>query len=114
MIHRSLLLSGATLLGLASAAFAQDATDPMTIGLHDWSSQIVDSRVVGDILESIGDKVEYVTTDSQAVYESIRLGDVTLETEVWEATFGAAFTAALAKGGIVDVGTMDAVTREEW
>lgn len=114
MKHRSILLSGVAALALGSTAFAEDSSDSIVIGLHDWSSQIVDSRVVGDILESVGDKVEYVTTDSQAVYESIRLGDVTLETEVWEATFGAAFDAALAKGGIVDVGAMDAVTREEW
>ena len=114
MKHHRILMSGVALLGLTSMAIAADSTDSMTIGLHDWSSQIVDSRVVGDILESIGDHVEYVTTDSQAVCESIRLGDVTLETEVWEATFGAAFTAAKAKGGIVDAGTMAAVTREEW
>ena len=114
MTHRILLLSGATLLGLTSVACADDSADSIVIGLHDWSSQIVDSRVVGDILEKVGAKVEYVTTDSQAVYEAMRLRAVPLETAVWEATFGAAFEAAKAKGGIVDVGTMTAVTREEW
>ena len=34
--------------------------------------------------------------------------------EVWEGAFGASFRAALEKGGIVDVGDHNAVTREDW
>jgi glycine betaine/proline transport system substrate-binding protein len=98
----------------STAAFAADSSDPIVIPIHNWSSQIVMSNVVGQIFESIGDNVEYVTTDSQAVYESIRSGDVTLELEVWEGAFGKSFRAALEKGGIVDVGDHDAVTREDW
>jgi len=96
------------------AALAEDSDDPIVIPIHNWSSQIVMSNVVGQILEEAGNNVEYVTTDSQAVYESIRLGDVTLELEVWEGAFGASFNAAMEKGGIVDVGDHDAVTREDW
>lgn len=97
-----------------SAAFAADSSDPIIIPIHNWSSQIVMSHVVGRMFEDIGDHVEYVTTDSQAVYESIRTGDVTLETEVWEGAFGKSFRAAQEKGGIEDVATQAAVTREDW
>ncbi len=72
------------------------------------------SHVVGQIFESMGNSVEYVSTDSQAVYESVRLGDVTLELEVWEGAFGASFRAALEKGGLHDVTTHNAITREDW
>ncbi len=96
------------------AAMAQDSSDPIVIPIHNWSSQIVMSNAVGQILEMNGNAVEFVTTDSQAVYESVRLGDVTLELEVWEGAFGASYRAALEKGGIVDVGDHDAVTREDW
>ncbi len=95
------------------AAFAADGSDPIVIPIHNWSSQIVMSNVVGQIFEEMGASVEYVTTDSQAVYESVRLGDVTLELEVWEGAFGASFRAALEEGGIVDVGDHNAVTRED-
>ena len=98
----------------SSMAFAEDSGDPIVIPIHNWSSQIVMSNVVGQIFESVGDNVEYVTTDSQAVYETIRSGDVTLELEVWEGAFGASFNAALEKGGIVDAGDHNAVTREDW
>lgn len=109
----SLAASG-LLAALPAASFAQDSSDPIIIPTHNWSSQIVMSHVVGNLFESMGNNVEYVSTDSQAVYESVRLGDVTLELEVWEGAFGVAFDEALAKGGLHDAGDHNAVTREDW
>jgi len=115
MRTKGILLASVAFATLAmTAARAQDSSDPIIIPTHNWSSQIVMSNVVGQIFESEGLTVEYVSTDSQAVYESIRLGDVTLEVEVWEGAFGASFRAAEAAGGIVDVATHDAITREDW
>lgn len=110
------LLLSATALTLASvsATYAEDSSDPIVIPIHNWSSQIVMSHVVGQIFESMGNSVEYVSTDSQAVYESVRLGDVTLEMEVWEGAFGPAFETAMEKGGLHDAGDHDAITREDW
>ena len=34
-------------------------------------------------------------SDSQGVYESIRIGDVSISHEVWESAFGKSFTTAL-------------------
>ncbi|MCB1882887.1 MAG: ABC transporter substrate-binding protein [Geminicoccaceae bacterium] len=115
------LLLGAS-FGLGGAALAADvdvpgvpeSEDAIAIPTHNWSSQIVMSHVVGDLFEKLGYNVEYTPTDSQAVYEAIRKGDVDLEMEVWEGAYGPAFEAAKAKGGIVDAGNHDAVTREEW
>lgn len=106
-------LVAVSVLGVAGA-LAQESDDPIIIPTHNWNSQIVMSHVVGKLLEKVGYNVEYTPTDSQAVYESVRLGDVTLELEVWEGAFGQSFNAALEKGGIVDVGDHDAVTREDW
>ncbi|MBL4627412.1 MAG: ABC transporter substrate-binding protein [Roseicyclus sp.] len=103
-----------SLVAFAPVVATADSEDPIIIPIHNWSSQIVMSNVVGQIFESMGLNVEYVTTDSQAVYESLRLGDVTLEMEVWEGAFGASFDAAMAAGGIVEVATHNAVTREDW
>jgi glycine betaine/proline transport system substrate-binding protein len=109
------ILSAAALTAVAtSGAFAEDSSDPIVIPIHNWSSQIVMSHVVGQIFVSMGKNVEFVTTDSQAVYESVRLGDVTLELEVWEGAFGASFNAAVEKGGLHEAGSHNAVTREDW
>lgn len=98
----------------ATGVSAQESDDPIIIPTHNWNSQIVMSHVVGKLLEKAGYNVEYTPMDSQEVYESIRLGDVTLEIEVWEGAFGQSFNAALEKGGIIDVGDHNAITREDW
>ena len=51
--------------------------------------------------------------DSQAVYESIRIGDVDISHEVWESAFGKSFTTALDKGGLLDWGDHEARTLED-
>ena len=79
-------MAAAAVVIAPGVAFAEDSNDPIIIPIHNWSSQIVMSNVVGQMYESMGLNVEFVTTDSQAVYESVRLGDVALELEVWEAT----------------------------
>ncbi|MHA6346453.1 ABC transporter substrate-binding protein [Roseivivax sp. CAU 1761] len=114
MKKRAIVLGLAAVTLSVNGAAAEDSPDPIIIPIHNWSSQIVMSHAVGQIFEEMGNSVEFVTTDSQAVYESIRMGDVTLEMEVWEGAFGASFDAAREKGGIHDAGTHDAVTREDW
>lgn len=111
---KTLLSTVAVLALTGQMAAAADSSDPIVIPVHNWSSQIVMSHIFGNMLESIGDNVEYVSTDSQAVYEAIRLGDATVELEVWEGAFAASFDAAREKGGIHDAGDHDAVTREDW
>ena len=97
----------------SSAAIAKDSSKPIVIPTHNWSSQVVMAYVIGGIFESLGDNVEYKPADSQAVYEAIRLGDITISHEVWQSTFGKAFYNAMAKGGVIDAGTHAATTLEE-
>lgn len=98
---------------LTAPAFAADSSKPIVIPTHNWSSQIVMAHVIGGIFESLGNNVEYVTADSQAVYEAIRNGDVTISHEVWQSSFGKSFYNAMEKGGVIDAGTHAAATLEE-
>ena len=97
----------------AATSNAADSKKPIVIPTHNWSSQIVMAYVIGGIFESMGNNVKYVNADSQAVYESIRIGDVTLSHEVWESAFGKSFTTALDKGGLLDWGDHEARTLED-
>ncbi|WP_093256497.1 ABC transporter substrate-binding protein [Rubrimonas cliftonensis] len=108
------MIATTALCAAPTLSLAADSPDPIVIPTHNWSSQIVMSHVVGQLMERLGANVEFVSTDSQAVYEAVRLGDATLEVEVWEGAFGPAFEAARAKGGIHEVAAHDAVTREDW
>ena len=103
----------ASMVLATTSAFAQDSSKPIVIPTHNWSSQVVMAYVIGGIFESMGNNVEYVPADSQAVYEAIRNGDVTISHEVWQSSFGGAFYNAMAKGGVIDAGTHSAATLEE-
>ena len=92
---------------------AKDSSKPIVIPTHNWSSQVVMAYVIGGIFESLGDNVEYKPADSQAVYEAIRLGDITISHEVWQSTFGKSFYNAMGKGGVIDAGSHSATTLEE-
>lgn len=102
-----------TFASISGQALAADSAQPIVIPTHNWSSQVVMAYVIGGIFESMGNNVEYVPADSQAVYEAIRNGDVTISHEVWQSSFGGAFYNAMSKGGLIDAGTHSAATLEE-
>jgi glycine betaine/proline transport system substrate-binding protein len=71
------------------------------------------AHVIGLMFESMGNNVEYVSADSQGVYEAIRNGDVTISHEVWQSSFGDSFYNAMAAGGVIDAGDHEALAIEE-
>jgi glycine betaine/proline transport system substrate-binding protein len=101
------------LIFASSQVLAKDSSKPIVIPVHNWSSQVVMAHVIGGIFKSMGNNVKYVPADSQAVYEAIRIGDVTLSHEVWQSSFGKSFQNAVDKGGVLDWGTHAAATLEE-
>jgi glycine betaine/proline transport system substrate-binding protein len=107
------VIAGTVLVCASSIVAAKDSSKPIVIPTHNWSSQVVMAYVIGGIFESLGDNVEYKPADSQAVYEAIRLGDITISHEVWQSTFGKSFYKAMEKGGLIDAGTHAATTLEE-
>ena len=96
------------------SAESADSSDPIRIPLHNWSSQLVGAEVVGGILEDAGFEVEYVSSDSYGVYQSMCDGEIELVHAVWEGAFGVAFQEQVDKGCVLDFATHNAVTREEW
>ena len=102
-----------TSVTLGTAAYAADSKKPIRIPTHNWSSQIVMAYVIGGIFESIGNNVEYVPADSNAVYEAIRQGDVDISHEVWQSAFGKSFDNARDAGGLLDWGDHEARTLED-
>lgn len=97
----------------APAAQAEDSTDPIKIVTNNWTSQLVLSNVVGQLLQAQGLNVEYKPSDTQLQYTAIPAGDMDFQIEVWEGSQGESFNKALAAGA-VDMGAHDAVTREDW
>ncbi|MEO1998710.1 MAG: glycine betaine ABC transporter substrate-binding protein, partial [Planctomycetaceae bacterium] len=98
----------------AAPAAVADSSDAIKLPIHNWSSQIAGVYVVGAILESTGNSVEYISADSTLVYTSMCEGDMDLVHEVWEGAFGVAFMEQVDAGCVIDAATHDAKTREEW
>ena len=104
---------GLGLLAAAGVAAAQDSTDPIKIVTNNWTSQVVLSNVIGQVLQSQGLNVEYKSSDTQLQFTAIAAGDMDFQVEVWEGSMAESFGKSLA-GGAVDYGAHDAVTREDW
>ncbi len=62
-----------TLASVSGQAFAEDSSKPIVIPTHNWSSQVVMAYVIGGIFENMGNNVEYVPADTQAVHELSRI-----------------------------------------
>jgi glycine betaine/proline transport system substrate-binding protein len=104
---------GLGMIAAASASFADDSKDPIKIVTNNWTSQLVLSNVVGQILQAQGDAVEYKSSDTQLQFTAIASGDMDFQVEVWEGSMAESFDKSLAAGG-VDYGAHNAVTREDW
>lgn len=107
------LIGPALALSAPGFALAADSADPIKIVVNNWTSQVVLSNVVGQLLQSKGLTVEYKPSDTQLQFTAIAAGDMDFQVEVWEGSMGEAMKTALASGG-VDLGSHDAVTREDW
>ena len=102
----------ALLVGNAIAA-APESDDPILIVQNNWTSQLVLSHVVGNVLMEMGYEVEYTPSDSQLQFTAIANGDMHFQVEAWEGSMKSAFEKALEEG-MVDAGSHSAETREEW
>lgn len=91
-----------------------DKSGIIKIPLHNWSSQLVSAKIVGELMKMVGEKVEYVHINSQKVYQSMADGDIDLVHTIWEPAFGEFYDKAKATGGIEEILTHDATTREDW
>ncbi len=116
LLKRSLasgLAVPAFLAGSMLAASADESKDPIRIIQNNWTSQLVLSNVVGEMLKAQGYNVEYKSSDTQLQFTALASDDMDFQVEVWEGSMAESFDKAVAAGA-VDAGAHDAVTREDW
>jgi ABC-type proline/glycine betaine transport system substrate-binding protein len=99
------VIGAATGAVLAGAALAQvESNDPIKLTLHDWSGQLINTKIMGAILEEAGYTVDYVQADYIAQFAGLKTGDLTLAMEIWATTGQEALDEAVASGKVVNVG----------
>lgn len=100
---------------MATSAMAEvESTDPIKITLHDWSGQLINTQIMGAILEEAGYNVEYVQADYIAQFAGLKTGDLTLAMEIWATTGQEALDEATATGKVVNAGETGLQAIEEW
>ena len=103
-----------SLLASLSHASPQNADQPIRVITNDWSSQIVLAHIAGGIFEALGYEVEYSSSATSEQWGALALGIDHVQVEVWEGTMSDMFTRMVKVGRIVDAGSHNAITREEW
>ncbi len=107
-------LVGAIWLSGPAEADVPESSDPIKIGLNNWTSQVVLANVTGELLKKMGYNVELVPTDNQLQFAAMANGDLHMQIEVWEGTHKTNFLKFVDTGKLLDAGSHDAITREEW
>jgi glycine betaine/proline transport system substrate-binding protein len=100
---------------LAGGALAQaESEDPIRLTLHDWTGQLITTNLMAAVLEEGGYNVELVQADYLAQFAGLETGDLHVAMEIWETTGREAMDAAVAKGGVVNMGETGMLAIEEW
>lgn len=111
------MLASVAAISVAGAATAADlgATDePIKLAINEWTGQHITTHVAGQILESMGYTVEYVTAGNYPQHTALADGDLHATLEVWTNNVGDIYPKMKEAGKIVDIGPLGLATREGW
>jgi glycine betaine/proline transport system substrate-binding protein len=109
-------LLGAAALAVAATgpAAAQESEDPIKLTLHDWTGQLITTKLMGEVLMKAGYNVEYVQADYIAQFAGLKTGDLHVAMEIWETTGREAMDEATATGKVENLGETGMQAIEEW
>lgn len=111
------LLSAAAIAAVAATplpAFAAENDDPIRMTLHDWTGQLITTRIMGEVLRKAGYNIDYVQADYIAQFAGLKTGDLHVAMEVWETTGREALDEATATGKVENLGDTGMLAIEEW
>lgn len=84
------------------------------IATNNWTSQIVISKILQNILIEQGYKSSLKEVSVKEQWGELARGWIHVQVEVWQGTMEKMFNKFTLEGKIVDAGTHDAITREDW
>ena len=81
---------------------------------NNWTSQIVLSYITGNIFQAQGATVEYIPSSVSNQWGALAHGAAHIQVEVWEGTMSDQFNRLVSAGTIIDAGSHNATTLEDW
>ncbi len=109
----ALALAATALVPLGAQA-GVDSKDPIKLTLHDWTGQLVTTKIMGEVLKKAGLNIAYVQADYIAQFAGLKTGDLSVAMEIWETTGREAMDKATATGKVVNMGETGMQAIEEW
>jgi glycine betaine/proline transport system substrate-binding protein len=100
--------------GPAVAAELGAADETIQLAINEWTGQHITTHIAGQILESMGYKVEYVTAGNYPQFAGLADGSIDATLEIWMNNVGDIFPKVLQEGKIEDLGGLGLETREGW
>jgi glycine betaine/proline transport system substrate-binding protein len=104
----------AVLAGSPGAWADVESKDPIKLTLHDWTGQLVTTKIMGEVLKKAGYNIEYVQADYIAQFAGLKTGDLHVAMEIWETTGRDAMDEATKTGKVVNLGETGMQAIEEW
>lgn len=99
--------------GVSSNSFAS-SDEPIKLTLHDWTGQLITTKIMGEVLKQGGFNIQYVQADYIAQFAGLKTGDLHVAMEIWETTGREALDEATATGDVVNLGKTGMQAIEEW
>jgi len=96
------------------AQAAVESDDPIKLTLHDWTGQLVTTKIMGEVLKKAGYNIDYVQADYIAQFAGLKTGDLHVAMEIWETTGREAMDAATATGKVENLGETGMQAIEDW
>lgn len=109
-----LFISSSLFAAIDHKSHKDPSSPPIKIITNNWSSQIVLSHITGFIFQQLGYGVQYIPTSISDQWGALAYGAAHVQVEVWEGTMAEIFERHIKAGSILDAGTHDATTREDW
>lgn len=99
---------------LVPARALSSDNESIKIIVNNWSSQQVLSHIIGNIYQQIGLKVNYVNYPTEGQWFILQQNKAHVQVEVWQGTMEDKLMQLLKMRAVLDAGSYDVKTREEW
>lgn len=96
------------------AAELGDADAAIKIPINEWTGQHLSAHLLGQLLNKLGYKTEYVTAGAVPQFTAMVQGDLHVQPETWENNVGDIYPKAVEAGELIIVGESGLSAREGW
>ncbi len=98
----------------AQAAELGDTETAIKIPINEWTGQHLSAHLLGQLLNKVGYKTEYVTAGAVPQFAAMAQGDLHVQPETWENNVGDIYPKAVESGDLLIVGDAGLSAREGW